>query len=235
MELTIITNRPTFINKSLERATQLLINCDSQIKNRQYDIAAILAEIEVKQYYKDDGFANCAEYAQHTFGMKKTTAYDLIAIGTEYIRPILNANGKAVGHCSNLLPPANTEKQDAPIYDFTPRQLAKLKTLGREKVLKLIEDGEVKPQMTFRELSDVVKLHTAKPAEVSEEPAEQPTQEPAEPAEQPKEEEAKREPLHITFKRGAEWDNVGSDILIAELRARGFTVSRGGVEQLIDW
>ena len=53
-ELTVITNRPRFNNPRLEHATQLLMQCDSEVRTRQYDIASILGSIESEKLYVDD-------------------------------------------------------------------------------------------------------------------------------------------------------------------------------------
>ena len=222
-ELSVITNRPRFNNPRLEHATQLLMQCDSEVRTRQYDIASILGSIESEKLYVDDGFDSTAEYAMTTFGIQKTLAYELIDIGMNYTRTLYNDEGKIIGHCSNLLPPANPEKQDAPLIDFTPNKIGKLKVLGRDKVLELIERGDIKPNMTFKQLAEIVKLNKAKAIPEPAEPTE-PTQ-PTEPT----------EPRVTDMSRHSEYNHIATDCLIAELRARGYTVYRDNVEQIIDW
>ena len=227
--ITTTTNHPKFINPDLEKATRMLMNCDLQIKARQYDIAAILAEIDNRKLYEQDGFASAVEYANTTFGIQKSVAYLLIEVGTNYTRPILNSKGKCVGHCSNLLPPANPTEQDAPLVDFTTGQLSRVTSLGRETVLKLIKDGDLSPTMTYKEINNLVKLH--KPPKGLQEPNNTPEQEPNNTPEQ--------EAPEITttgLKRGDSWDNVSTDMLIAELRLRGFKViNRDGNEVFTEW
>ena len=210
-ELTVVTNRPRFNNPKLEHATLLLMECDSQVRTRQFDIASILGNIEAEKLYVDDGFETCAEYAMSTFGIQKTLAYELIDIGINYTRNLYNSEGKVIGHCSNLLPPAHPELNDAPLVDFTPNKIGRLKVLGREKVLELIERGDIKPTTTFKQLSEIVRLNKAKA--ISE-----PT-----------------EPRVTEMSRHSEYDNIATDCLIAELRARGYTVYRNNVEQIINW
>lgn len=235
-ELSIITNRPKFSNKSLEKATIAIMSCDNDIKSRQFSIASILAEVEVKKLYTDDGFGSCAEYAEKTFGIKKSTSYALITIGKEYTRPILNEKGKVIGHCSNLLPSANFEKQDAPLVDFTTRQISLFSTLGREQVVDLISNGSLAPSMTANQIRDLVKSQKAiaateeLEAESSTEPEPQPSTEP-----EAKSEPATVEPVKVGIERPENFDNLSSDILIAELRKRGFRVFRDEAEQVYDW
>lgn len=235
MEMQVVTNRPQFVNKSLQKATNLIMAMGDQIRAKQFDIAAILADVEVKALYKDDGFKNAAEYAMETFGMQKSLAYNLITIGTQYTRPILSDNGKVTGHASNLVPPADPDKQNAPLNDFTTAQIGRLLPLGRDKVVELVENGEITPQTTFKTLETIVK--TLKPRknkelppasdEQTEDAPEQVTMDEVEP-EQPK-------ALTLNTVRGESFDQLSTDILIAELRLRGYKVYRDGKEQLIDW
>lgn len=231
-ELSIITNRPKFANKLLEKATITIMSCDNDIKSRQFSIASILAEVEAKKLYVDDGFASCAEYAEKTFGIKKTTSYALITIGKEYTRPILNEKGKVMGHCSNLLPPADMEKQDAPLIDFTTRQISLFSTLGREQVIDLVSNGSLSPTMTANQIREVVKVQKA--LNVPEQTPEQPTEQSTEPEQTPEQPTA-TEPVTIGIERPDTFDNLSSDILIAELRKRGFKVFRDDVEQVYNW
>lgn len=232
MDLITVTNRPKFLNPDLEKATKVLMNCDMQIKARQYDIAAILAEIDNRKLYEQDGFASAVEYANTTFGVQKSVAYLLIEVGTNYTRPILNEKGKCIGHCSNLIPPANPDKQDAPLVDFTTGQLSRVTSLGRETVLQLVKSGDLSPTMTYKEINALVKAHKP-PKELSEpepnEEHEEATQADSKPNEAP-------EITTIGLTRGDSWDNISTDILIAELRFRGFKVfNREGEEVCTEW
>lgn len=238
MEMQVVTNRPQFMNKSLQKATNLIMALGEQVRSKQFDIASILAEVELKEYYKDDGFSSAAEYAMETFGMQKSLAYQLITIGTQYTRPVLNDNGKVVGHASNLMPPADPNKQNAPLTDFTPSQIGKLLPLGREKVVELIESGELNPTTTHKAIENMVK--TLKPRKTKELPpaeveTEQTEVEPEDNNPAPTAEVEAPTPLLLNTVRGDGFDQLSTDILIAELRLRGYKVFRDGKEQFIDW
>lgn len=238
MEIQEVTNRPQFMNKSLQKATNLIMALGEQVRAKQFDIASILAEVESKGYYKDDGFSSAAEYAMETFGLHKSLAYQLITIGTQYTRPVLNDNGEVIGHASNLMPPADPNKQNAPLNDFTPSQICKLLPLGREKVVELIEAGELNPTTTHKAIENMVK--TLKPRKNKELPpaeveTEQTEDEPEETTPAPTPIEEAPTPLLLNTVRGDGFDQLSTDILIAELRLRGYKVYRDGKEQLIDW
>ena len=248
--LTPVTNKPTFLNPKLERLTQRIIKLDGDIKTRQYDIAATLATVDIEGLFKDDGFTSTVEYATATFGIQKSLAYALVTIGRDYTREIHNDAGKVIGHCSNLLKPSNPEKQDAPLLDFTTTQIMRFITLGREKVLELVESGDLSPKQTVNEILKVVKENKVKkvteqpeqPTQEQEQPEqpEQPTQEqPTQEQEKPEQEQPTQEQPETTIDttRGTGFDNIPSDVLIAELRLRGFRVfdHSGEVEMRYKW
>ena len=228
MQLTPVTNRPLFMNKQLEKVTQSILKAGTNIQSNRYGIAALLAKVQAEGLFKDDGFANASEYACQTFGMEKSLSYDLIKLGQQYVRPVLNDKGKTIGFCSNLMPPANPDKQDAPLLDFTPTQIIRFMTLGREKVLELISEEKLTPRMTIREILAVVKEN--KPPKALETSfAEQPTEATEQPTEATEATEQPTEP------RPTEFDTFPSTWLIAELRARGFKVSKDNVDMVFDW
>lgn len=253
--LTPVTNKPTFLNPKLERLTQRIIKLDGDIKTRQYDIAATLATVDIEGLYKDDGFSSTVEYATATFGIQKSLAYALVTIGRDYTRELRNEKGNVIGHCSNLLKPANPEKQDAPLLDFTTTQIMRFLSLGREKVVELVESGDLSPKQTVNEILKVVKENKVK--KVTEQPTqeqeqeqpeqeqkpEQPTQEqPEQPEQKPEQPEQEEQPVQmeeetIETPRGSGFDHIPSDMLIAELRYRGYRVFSGSgkVEMRYKW
>ena len=233
MQLSSVTNRPIFMNRQLEKVTQSIMKCAANVQSNRFAISAMLAKVQSEGLYQDDGFANAADYAMATFAMEKTLAYDLIRMGQQYVRPILNDKGRVTGYCSNLLPPANPDAQDAPLVDFTPTQIIKFSSLGREKVLSLVLSGELNPRMTIKEIVALVKackqIETSF-ADKSEEPATT-AEEPATTAEEPA-----QEPRTVSQPRPIEFDNVSTEWLIAEIRARGFKVfDHNDIELHINW
>ena len=226
MQLSSVTNRPIFMNRQLEKVTQSIMKCAANVQSNRFAISAMLAKVQSEGLYQDDGFANAADYAMATFAMEKTLAYDLIRMGQQYVRPILNDKGRVTGYCSNLLPPANPDAQDAPLVDFTPTQIIKFSSLGREKVLSLVLSGELNPRMTIKEIVALVKA--CKQIETS---FADKSEEPATTAEEPA-----QEPRTVSQPRPIEFDNVSTEWLIAEIRARGFKVfDHNDIELHINW
>ena len=233
MQLTPVTNRPVFFNKSLEKVTQTILKAGANIQSNRYGIAALLAKVQTEGLYKDDGFQHASEYACQTFGIEKSLAYDLIKMGQQYTRPVLNEKGKTIGYCSNLLPAANPDTCDAPALDFTPTQIGRFMSLGREKVVDLVKDGKLSPRMTIREINAVVKEN--KPKKGIETNFTDNEEQPVEATEQPV--EATEQPVEATEQneRPSVFDSMSSMWLIAELRARHFRVYQDDEEMVFDW
>lgn len=105
-----------------------------------WDIARKLAEIDGKDIYKEDGFANCAEFAMKTFGYGKTMAYALIKAGkrADIIKALPNGEMYTVGQVMEL------PKDDKELTAMT-------------------ESGEIGPDMTAKEIREAVKKSPTKP------------------------------------------------------------------------
>lgn len=146
-ELTIRTNDlPVFANKELNSATKKIVTIGTKIKKNLFEIALILAKVSETECFKDDGFKSAADYAMKTFGFKKTAAYSLLTIGKEYTAPTLESN----------LP-------HEPNEDFTTTQIEKMLPLkDRAVVVELVENGEITPDMSCKEIETVVKAKTKK-------------------------------------------------------------------------
>lgn len=118
------------INASAE---QHMINAS----NNLCQIALIMAEIDNKELYKEDGFKSAAEYAMETFDYKKSQAFNLVRVGKKYGERLLSTP-----------------------YNFT--QLVEALPMGTEKFDELSESGELTPDMKATEIRDVAKEHKVK-------------------------------------------------------------------------
>lgn len=195
-----------FKNKQLQNATMHIFNLGENIRQKWFEIGAIMASVDTLECYKDDGFSSVHEWANKVFNLKKSRTYDLLKIGREYTREILSKSGRVIGYECNLLP------ESAP-DNFNVTQVTRLLPLGREEAARLVESDEVTPDMTVKAIADVVKAHLhpdGEEAEESEEPKES-----ADKAEQPA--DKLRDIL----------DNISTKDLIIELTRRGFKVADG--------
>ncbi len=148
-ELTIMNQTcPIYKSAELNKATRKIFGAATEIKSRYFEIAATIAAVAAAKSYEADGFADVHAWTNAAFGIKKTTSYDMVRIGRDYIRQQL-ANGRVKGYETNLVP------DGAP--NFTSGQIVPLLSLGREKAGELVDDGEVTPDMSIREIKKVVK------------------------------------------------------------------------------
>ena len=142
-------------NTTLKKATERITKCTHAIATNAYTIAAILAKIDEMECYTEDGFKNVAEYAETFFGMKKSTTYEYIKIGRDYVE----------NNHSNL-PHAD--------IDFTHKQVAALLPLkNRDRAVELIEDGTITVDTPVSEIKKIVKAETTEPTEEETEPTEE--------------------------------------------------------------
>ena len=148
-ELTIMNQTcPIYKSAELNKATRKIFGAATEIKSRYFEIAATIAAVAAAKSYEADGFADVHAWTNAAFGIKKTTSYDMVRIGRDYIRQQL-ANGRVKGYETNLVP------DGAP--NFTSGQIVPLLPLGREKAGELVDGGEVTPDMSIREIKKVVK------------------------------------------------------------------------------
>lgn len=154
-DITIITatEAPEFINKQLRNATEKIFKIGATVRKCAFATAKVIYDVNESECYKEDGFNSVHEWTAKTFGFKKSASYTLLKIGTEYIRELKNPAGKVTGYESNLLP----EESEV---DFTTTQIEKMLPLGHETAVELVEDEEITPDMTCKEIEKVVKAHT---------------------------------------------------------------------------
>lgn len=195
-----------FKNKQLQNATMHIFNLGENIRQKWFEIGAIMASVDTLECYKEDGFSSVHEWANKVFNLKKSRTYDLLKIGREYTREILSKNGRTIGYECNLLP------ESAP-DNFNVTQVTRLLPLGREEAARLVETEEVTPNMTVKAIADVVKAHLHPDGEEAAETSEE--------AETDSPADSKSDKLRDIL------DNISTMDLIIELARRGFMVADG--------
>ena len=148
-----MTTELNYTNEKLNRATRDILKYGKAVRNNLFAIAHTIAVVDASECYKDDGFNNVTEWAEKSFGFKKSNTYDLLKIGKEYTRERLSDKGNVVGYESNLLPTGAG-------VDFTTTQIGKMLTAGRDLVVELVDGEEITPEMSCREIAKVIKAHT---------------------------------------------------------------------------
>lgn len=201
MEELIITaehKQLAFTNKELQNATMAIYKIAENIRTRWFEIAAIVAMVDAKELYKDDGFSDVHEWVNKTFAFGKSTSYDLLKVGREYVREVTNKAGKVIGYESNLVPVGAD--------NFSTTQVRRMLPAGHELASELVEAGEITPDMTTTKIAKVIKAHLSPESTEDEE----------EGGEEPTEDEADK--LRGIF------DKISTADLIKEITARGFIV-----------
>lgn len=141
-------------NKDLDTATKLIYSKGMDIAKSQYEIAWILNRVNELECYVEDGYHTTAEWAEVAFGFKKSLTSNLIRIGKEYtaVRNI----GDVQEYTSKFIDVFGG------FSDFTTSQIAPMLPIGKDKVVELVESGEITPEMTVRDIAETVKPYKKK-------------------------------------------------------------------------
>lgn len=149
--VTANTNPAVYNNKTLQKATNAVYKYGEAIRKNWFAIAHVVAAVDASECYKDDGFDNVHEWMEDAFNLKKSARYSLLSIGKEYLREIKDASGKTIGYGTNLV-----EDGDP---DFSKTQVEKMLPAGHDLAAQLVENGEITPEMTAKEIEKVVKSY----------------------------------------------------------------------------
>lgn len=138
MELMYVTGQ-SFLNADLRKSTTVIRNAGDGIRKNYFKIAHELAMIDKEETYLDDDFESVIEYAEKVFSIKKSSAYALIKIGSEWLnddatRTILTGKGQ----------------------DFTFSQLGVMLPYSVVEVKPLCEDGTITPDMSVRKIKSIL-------------------------------------------------------------------------------
>lgn len=142
----LTSKKLALIDKDLKDYTTKIKRCGDNIKKNYIKIAHLLSEVDSKECYLEDGFESVIDYAGQVLGIQKTTAYNMLKIGKEYVAE----NGERT-----IL----TEKGE----DYSVSQIQALLPLGVEKVKEINEDGTITPEMSVRQIKNLVKGLTESP------------------------------------------------------------------------
>lgn len=146
-ELTTI-NATEITNKELKDYTMKLKNCGDNIRKNYIKISFLLNEIEQTECYLDDGFESTTDYASKVLNIQKTTTYNLLKIGKDFIsekgdRTVLTDKGN----------------------DYGVSQLQALLPIGVEKAKELHNEGVISPDMSVRQIKQAIKQDEPEPEE----------------------------------------------------------------------
>ena len=126
----------TFKNKKLNEISIRIAKIGDDMGKKNMELAKLLGTVKRDELFKDDGFKSVAEYADSTFGIQKSLAYQLAKVGERFYLSE-NATAKTV---SGMLPPSN---------------LAELVNMKDEDIQKAIDAKEITPSTTQKTLRSV--------------------------------------------------------------------------------
>lgn len=133
----------TFKNKKLNEISLKIAKIGDDMGKKNMELAKLLGAVKKDELFKEDGFKSVAEYADSTFGIQKSLAYQLAKVGERFYLSD-SATAKTV---SAMLPPSN---------------LAELVNMKDEEIQKALDEKEITPattQKTLRSVASGVK-HT---------------------------------------------------------------------------
>lgn len=137
----------TIQNTKLRNFTEQIYKQGLNIKKSFARVAAILVKIDESKCYEQDGFTSVQDYAEKVLGWKQANTYAMLKVGRDYI------DGKTY---ESVLPHAEGN-------DYSTSQLQALLPLKSVDVAKeLAENEEITPNMTVKQIKDVVKAYNHK-------------------------------------------------------------------------
>ncbi len=193
-----------FQNRELQKATTQIQVLGNRIRQNYYMVAAIIADIDKSEAYKEDGFNTVHDWVESAFAVKRATSYNLLKLGQDYTRAVKSSTGKVTAYECNLLP-------ETAESTFSPTQVFRMMQLGRDEAGEMCNTGEITPDMTTRQIDKIVKEHMGKITAGDEDKSTDSDE--SSPAEEPAQ---KSKPGKL--------DKVSTDDLVRELNRRGFRV-----------
>ena len=133
-------------NKKLASHTKAIEKLMTATKRNMFEISARLLVIRNESLFEDDGFRDVFDYAEQLFGYKKNMVYKLTTAAEKFIEQ--SPQGK--GYVSIL-----THENE----DYTVSQLIELNAIEPDTAVKLDELEVISPQMTTKEIREVVKAY----------------------------------------------------------------------------
>ena len=94
MENIITTKEGKYKNPTLQKQTERMFVLGGNIKKAFFGMSAIIADVESKECFKDDGFNSVHDWTKDAFGFQKSQSYAFLKIGKEYLSIIRDENGK---------------------------------------------------------------------------------------------------------------------------------------------
>lgn len=151
--MTVNANEVTIMNGTftLSNVTEAIHALEGNMNRNLFTIANLLDKVNTSKLFEDGGYKNIAEYSEKALGYKKVTTYQLVRVANRFLK------GQSVS-------PFKMEDEK----DYTVSQLMELIPLEDIQINGLIQEGELNPGMTTKEIRQLVKDTKAIEAKVEE-------------------------------------------------------------------
>lgn len=136
-------------NPELKNAAKQIVKLEKTRDRAAYAIAQVLKTVDDKRLFVEDGYKNIEQFASAMFGYKRVTVSNMLRIAKTY-----------------MLPDGSTILKNGE-NDFTYTKLSELLSLGPDTLKKAVQNGDITPDMTQKELRNYVKKQ--KTPQISEE------------------------------------------------------------------
>ena len=145
----VLNQNVTINDPELKAVTNEIRKAGANVIGNTFKIAVLVAKVEDNEMYLADGFIDVFDYVKQCFGLEKTSAYNLIKAGREFITEI--ESGKTTKFETILTHGAK---------DYSISQVFKMLPLGIEKAKELTKDGVIDETMSCRQIEKIVKENT---------------------------------------------------------------------------
>ena len=131
-----------FKNKKLNEVSAKIAKAGADMSNKNREIAKLLGMVKKDKLYTDDEFKSVEEFAEKTFGIKKSLAYQLASVGERFY----NVDTDTAKKVAAMLPPSN---------------LAEIAGMKDEEIQKAIDTGAIKEGTTQKMLREMANRSKA--------------------------------------------------------------------------
>lgn len=132
----------TIKNGALQTETKRIVDALNDAKNSLLVVAYTLNKIKTGKLYAADGFADIYDYGNVVFGYKKAMVANLCRVGANYLVSDNGAIKSIMAHSDN---------------DYSVSQIQEVLPISVDDAKTLDSKGEITPEMTTKEIRDVVK------------------------------------------------------------------------------
>ena len=136
-------------NADLKKVTTAIQKASANVIGNTFKIASLIARVESEELYVEDGYDDVFDYAKKCFGLEKTSVYNLVRVGNDFITAV--EHGKITSF-ETLLTHGD--------HDYSISQVFKMLPLGIEKAKELTADGVINESMSCRAIEKIVKDNT---------------------------------------------------------------------------